>query len=192
MRRSVVIVVAVVICIASVGGVAFAQTGGSDRRGDTGRDREAFRFFGHLAAETVVPAVGGPPPAPSAWAPAVGDVGIRRDDLFALDPHTNGPTGEPVGTVDMDCTYVRIDLDAFELDLLCSGVVTLPRGMITLQTRLGLSSDSGLDQVFAITGGSGSYDDAGGHLVIHELSHAGDEAIYEFQLLHLTRHGRRP
>ena len=189
MRRLVLSLIPTLLLAALFGGAALAQAGGSDPEGDTPGRPDVFRYYSRTAAEAFVPAIGGPPPEDEETPPSVGDVTITRDDLFALDPATNGPTGEAVGTLDAQCTFVRVDLEAFSADLLCTGVVTLPRGMITLQTKLSFSEESGPEFVVPITGGSGAYADAGGRLVVHGVDEDGDEggaAIFEFRLLHLA------
>lgn len=189
MRRLTLLALAVLVAALSVGGVALAQSPGSDPEGDTPGTPDVFHYYAmpNEEAETFVPAVGGPAPDDEETPPAVGDVVIFEDQLFALDPDTNGPTGDQVGTVNVICTFVGVDVEVFSADLLCDGVVSLPRGMITLHTKVSFAEDAAPEIVVPITGGSGAYADAGGRLVIHQL---GDEdegdAIYEFRLLHLA------
>lgn len=183
MRRLALVVLAVLVSAASIGGVAFAQAGGSDPEGDTPGRPDVFFLYAQAGPDVVIPAIGGPPPGDE-FEPTVGDVNIFRDDLFALDPATDGPTGDQIGTADIHCTFTRVDFEAFSVDLLCSGVVTLPRGMITLQTLVTFSEESPAEVVVPITGGSGAYADAGGRLVVHELE--DDDAIFEFRLVHLA------
>jgi hypothetical protein len=139
-------------------------------------------------AAHLIPAVGGPPPASEEeWVPAVGDVSILRDDLYALDPATNGPTGDQLGTNTIHCTVVHADLEAFALDLLCRGVITLPRGTMTWEGKVAFSDEAERAFAVAITGGTGLYADAGGRAIINESDdeESGD-TIYEVRLLHLA------
>ncbi|MGW1587992.1 allene oxide cyclase barrel-like domain-containing protein [Streptomyces sp. NPDC002386] len=82
--------------------------------------------------------------------PSLGDQLITAEDLYQ--------DGKKVGDHAVVCTYVHIGPDALQ----CLGTFALPRGQITGQALLHLPSHSPVD--VAVTGGSGTYNGAGGYV----------------------------
>jgi len=188
MRRLALFVLPALVAGSLLGGVALAQAGGgSDPEGDTPGRPDVFFLFAdpNEDAEVVVPAAGGPPPEDPMASAAVGDVFINQDDLFALDPDTNGPTGDQLGVNNIHCTLVTL-VERVSVDLLCYGVITLPRGAITWQAKLTFAEADPGEFVVPITGGSGLYADAGGRIIAREADDGSGNLTYEVRLLHLA------
>ena len=86
--------------------------------------------------------------------------------------------GKRVGTSDIQCTVVRLQLPKFSAQ--CFNTTTLPGGQITAQ---GIVTSDELEQVpfkQAVTGGTGAYKGVTGQLTIDE---AGDKpAEFTFEL----------
>jgi hypothetical protein len=81
---------------------------------------------------------------------SLGDQLVIAEDLYR--------NGKKIGDHAVVCTYVHTGPDALQ----CLGTFALPQGQITGQALLHLPSHSAVD--VAITGGSGAYSGAGGHV----------------------------
>ncbi|WP_406434382.1 allene oxide cyclase barrel-like domain-containing protein [Streptomyces sp. NBC_01589] len=81
---------------------------------------------------------------------SLGDQLVIAEDLYQ--------NGKKVGDHSVVCTYVHTGPDALQ----CLGTFSLPQGQITGQALLHLPAASAVD--VAITGGSGAYSAAGGHV----------------------------
>jgi hypothetical protein len=81
---------------------------------------------------------------------SLGDQLVIAEDLYQ--------NGKKVGDHSVVCTYVHTGPDALQ----CLGTFSLPQGQITGQALLHLPAASAVD--VAITGGSGAYSGAGGHV----------------------------
>jgi hypothetical protein len=80
-----------------------------------------------------------------------GDQFTQADALFM--------NGKRVGSDGFACTLTRVTGDFFQTQ--CLLTLRLPKGQITAQT---LNSSTAKTFVFAITGGTGAYRDAGGYI----------------------------
>ncbi|MFI6494008.1 hypothetical protein [Streptomyces sp. NPDC050564] len=81
---------------------------------------------------------------------SLGDQLVIAEDLYQ--------NGTKLGDHSVVCTYVHTSPDALQ----CLGTFSLPQGQITGQALLHLPAASAVD--VAITGGSGAYSAAGGHV----------------------------
>ncbi|RFC78218.1 hypothetical protein [Streptomyces sp. AcE210] len=99
---------------------------------------------------------------------SLGDELVIAEDLYQ--------NGKKVGDHAVVCTYVHIGPDSLQ----CLGTFALPQGQITGQALLHLPSHSAVD--VAITGGSGSYNGAGGY--VHTVPAGTTERHLTF---HITR-----
>lgn len=99
---------------------------------------------------------------------SLGDELVIAEDLYQ--------NGKKVGDHAVVCTYVQIGPDALQ----CLGTFALPQGQITGQALLHLPAPSAVD--VAITGGSGTYNDAGGY--VHTVPAGTTERHLTF---HFTR-----
>lgn len=94
---------------------------------------------------------------------SLGDSQILTEDVYRA--------GKRVGTSDIDCTIVRLDLAAHTFETQCLNTTTLPGGQITAQ---GIVRSDQIEQspfTQAVTGGTGVYRGVGGQLTVDE---AGD------------------
>lgn len=102
--------------------------------------------------------------------PSLGDQQILTEDVYR--------NGKRVGTSDIQCTVVRVQLPKFEAQ--CLNTTSLPGGQITAQ---GIVTSDQIEQapfVQAVTGGTGVYEGVGGELTVDE---AGDKpAEFRFEL----------
>jgi hypothetical protein len=95
--------------------------------------------------------------------PKLGDVSVITEDAYR--------DGKKVGTSDLTCTMVRLDLPKHFFAAQCFNTTVLPEGQITTQ---GYVTSDQIEQVpfeQAITGGTGAYRAARGVLTVDE---AGD------------------
>ena len=93
--------------------------------------------------------------------PSLGDQQVLTEDVYR--------DGKRVGTSDIQCTIVRVQLPKFAVQ--CFNTTSLPEGQITAQ---GVVTSDQLEQVpfaQAVTGGTGAYKGARGELTVDE---AGD------------------
>jgi hypothetical protein len=102
--------------------------------------------------------------------PSLGDQQVMTEDVYR--------GGKRVGTSDIDCTVVRVQLPKFAVQ--CFNTTSLPGGQITAQ---GIVTSEQLEQVpfqQAVTGGTGAYEGVRGQLTVDE---AGDKpAALTFEL----------
>jgi hypothetical protein len=102
--------------------------------------------------------------------PSLGDMNVITEDVYRK--------GKRVGTSDIACTVVRIQMPKFAAQ--CFNTTTLPGGQITAQ---GIVTSDQIEQapfVQAVTGGTGAYAGAEGELTVDE---AGDgPATLTFEL----------
>jgi hypothetical protein len=102
--------------------------------------------------------------------PSLGDMNVITEDVYK--------NGKRVGTSDIQCTIVRLQMPKFEAQ--CFNTTTLPGGQITAQ---GIVTSDQLEKVpfdQAITGGTGVYKGVAGQLTVDE---AGDKpAVFTFDL----------
>ena len=95
--------------------------------------------------------------------PKLGDSNVITEDVYRY--------GKQVGTSDLQCTVVRVDLAKHFFAGQCFNTTVLPEGQITAQ---GYVTSNELEKVpfkQAITGGTGAYKGVGGQLTVDE---AGD------------------
>ena len=185
MRRLTLIpILAVVVTGATLAGNALTD----DHSSEASNRPQVLRLYSvaNLDAEVYVRANGAPPPTSSDDVAAAGDVTILEDQLFALQPRTNQPTGDRLGTSNGQCTFVAVDEPSFaqlRADALCSGVISLPAGAITIEGFVTIDFARTARDVFAITGGTGAYVGVTGTAIVTGLpSNADTEAaIYELQ-----------
>jgi hypothetical protein len=105
--------------------------------------------------------------------PKLGETNVITEDVYRY--------GKKVGTSDLTCTVVRVDLPQHLVAVECFNTTVLPEGQITAQ---GYVTSNELEKVpfkQAITGGTGAYRSARGELTVDE---AGDgPAHLTFDLL---------
>ena len=94
--------------------------------------------------------------------PSLGDMNVITEDVYK--------NGKRVGTSDITCTVVRIQMPKFAVE--CFNTTTLPGGQITAQGIVTSDQIEKLPFVQAITGGTGAYAGVGGELTVDE---AGDK-----------------
>jgi len=95
--------------------------------------------------------------------PKLGDTNVITEDVYRY--------GKKVGTSDLQCTIVRVDLAKHFFAAQCFNTTVLPDGQITAQ---GYVTSDEIEQVpfkQAVTGGTGAYRNARGELTVDE---AGD------------------
>ena len=182
-RRALNAAAALAIGGATLGGIGTAAASGDDTKSTVLRLYAVANFD----AEAYIRANGAPPPTSSDDAAAVGDVTILEDDLFAIKPRTNEPTGEQLGTIRGQCTFISIThpgFDALNADALCTGVLTLPRGTLVVDGIQPIDFTKPAHDVFAITGGTGDYANAHGTVTVNGLPTQDDTeaAAYEIRL----------
>ena len=102
--------------------------------------------------------------------PSLGDMNVITEDVYK--------NGKRVGTSDISCTVVRIQMPKFAAE--CFNTTRLADGQITAQ---GIVTSDELEKVpfvQAITGGTGAYKGVTGELTVDE---AGDKpAVFTFDL----------
>jgi allene oxide cyclase-like protein len=117
-------------------------------------DRQVFTITTKTIAET---------PHDMTKPPKLGDTSVITEDVYRA--------GKKVGTSDLQCTLVRIDLPKQFFAAQCFNTTVLPEGQITAQ---GYVTSNELEKVpfkQAVTGGTGAYKGARGELTVDE---AGD------------------
>jgi hypothetical protein len=97
------------------------------------------------------------------------DVGAKGDTLgdYFVFTHKLRRRGEHVGHVSGQCTIVSVA--RVESEPQCVVTASLPGGLITAQTLIGPHGATG-DIVQAITGGSGTFTGAEGHILIQGVT----------------------
>jgi hypothetical protein len=104
--------------------------------------------------------------------PSLGDSNVITEDVYR--------GGKRVGTSDITCTIVRLDLPAHFFRVQCLNTLSLPGGQITSQ---GIVTSDEIEKVpfrQAVTGGTGAYEGVRGEQTVDE---AGDgPAHFTFEL----------
>ena len=95
--------------------------------------------------------------------PSLGDGNVITEDAYR--------DGEKVGTSDLSCTVVRLDLVKHFFAAQCLSTTVLPGGQITTQGYVTSDEIEKVPFKQAITGGTGAYAGARGELTVDE---AGD------------------
>jgi hypothetical protein len=95
--------------------------------------------------------------------PQLGDTNIITEDVYRY--------GKKVGTSDLQCTVVRVDLAKHFFAAQCFNTTVLPEGQITAQGYVTSNEIEKVPFKQAITGGTGTYRNARGELTVDE---AGD------------------
>ena len=95
--------------------------------------------------------------------PSLGDVSVITEDAYR--------DGKKVGTSDLSCTIVRLDLPKHFFGAQCFNTTVLPEGQITSQGYVTSDEVEKVPFKQAITGGTGAYRAARGELTVDE---AGD------------------
>jgi len=106
-------------------------------------------------------------PVDKTKAPKLGDVSVITEDVYA--------GGKKVGTSDLTCTLVRLDLAQHFFAAECFNTTVLPGGQITAQGYVTSDQIEKVPFKQAITGGTGAYIGAKGELTVDE---AGDGPAY--------------
>ena len=95
--------------------------------------------------------------------PKLGDSNVITEDVYR--------NGKKVGTSDLQCTMVRLDLAKHFFAAQCFNTTVLPDGQITAQGYVTSNEIEKVPFKQAITGGTGAYRNARGELTVDE---AGD------------------
>ena len=95
--------------------------------------------------------------------PELGDTNVITEDVYRY--------GKKVGTSDLQCTLVRIDLPKHFFAAQCFNTTVLPEGQITAQGYVTSNEIEKVPFKQAVTGGTGAYRNARGELTVDE---AGD------------------
>jgi hypothetical protein len=101
--------------------------------------------------------------------PSLGDINVITEDVYR--------NGKRVGTSDITCTVVRIQMPKFAAE--CFNTTTLPGGQITAQ---GIVTSDQIEQApfeQAVTGGTGAYEGVGGVLTVDEAGDKPAELTFE-------------
>ena len=93
--------------------------------------------------------------------PKLGDSNVITEDVYRY--------GKKVGTSDLQCTVVRVNLPKFAAQ--CFNTTVLPEGQITAQGYVTSDQVERVPFKQAVTGGTGAYKGARGELTVDE---AGD------------------
>ena len=93
--------------------------------------------------------------------PKLGDSNVITEDVYRY--------GKKVGTSDLQCTVVRVNLPKFAAQ--CFNTTVLPEGQITAQGYVTSDQIEKVPFKQAVTGGTGAYKGARGELTVDE---AGD------------------
>jgi hypothetical protein len=139
---------ALALAVAGAGTTAYANGGGHQPAVKTIRLVEA-----HPDADPSFVDVG-------AKGPSVGDVAIVKDGL-------NREDGTHAGDFDQVCTLVALADSPLSSTYECSGTLSLPGGTITMQ---GSFVPLELDQLAAVSGGTGAYRTARGDIRIQAVA----------------------
>ena len=95
--------------------------------------------------------------------PKLGDTNVITEDVYRY--------GKKIGTSDLQCTIVRLDLAKHFFAAQCFNTTVLPGGQITAQGYVTSNEIEKVPFKQAITGGTGAYRNARGELTVDE---AGD------------------
>jgi hypothetical protein len=147
-KLSIAAVVAVIIALAGVTLASADNGGSSDFTLYSLTDQEAF-----IDEEPT----GGD-------APTLGDQNVFSDVL------SKERGGEQIGTTHVVCTVTRVESP--EVTSLCAATASLPGGQLTIEgvVTFDVTLPGGGTFDLAVTGGTGDYEGAGGHITVEELS----------------------
>jgi hypothetical protein len=101
--------------------------------------------------------------------PSVGDQQIITEDVYR--------NGKRVGTSDIDCTVVRVQMPKFAVQ--CLNTTSLPGGQITAQGIVTSDQFEQVPFVQAVTGGTGAYEGVRGELHVDEVGDKPAELTFE-------------
>jgi hypothetical protein len=165
--RTKLAIAAVLAVVFAVAGVTIASADSKGSRHDDDHAR-VIKLFSRTADEARAQFVDVPPLQHSDTdPPTLGDHFVFSDDLFDHEG------GTKVGIDGAVCTVVRLDplSGPTEAVLQCQATISLADGQITVQ-GLFTTPLSGVAEPFdlAVTGGTGAYEGAEGHLTVEELS----------------------
>jgi hypothetical protein len=103
--------------------------------------------------------------------PSLGDSNVITEDVHR--------DGKRVGTSDITCTIVRLDLPAHFFRVQCLNTLSLPGGQITSQ---GIVTSDEIEKVpfrQAVTGGTGAYEGVRGQQTVDEAGDGPAHFTYE-------------
>jgi hypothetical protein len=155
------------ITIAAILAVLFAVAGvtlaSADSNGSRDDHAQVINLFAVTAQFAFIDA------DKSGDAPTLGDEFVFSDDLF------DHQGGTKIGTDGVVCTIVRLEPQDKPTDavLQCQATISLAGGQITVQ---GLFTTPTAENQFpppfdlAVTGGTGAYEGASGHITVQELN----------------------
>ena len=92
--------------------------------------------------------------------PKLGDTNVITEDVYRY--------GKKVGTSDLQCTIVRLDLAQHFFAAQCLNTTVLPGGQITAQGYVTSDEIEKVPFKQAITGGTGAYEGVSGQLTIDD------------------------
>jgi hypothetical protein len=101
--------------------------------------------------------------------PSLGDMNVITEDVYR--------NGKRVGTSDIQCTMVRVELPKFAVQ--CFNTTSLPGGQITAQGIVTSDQIEKVPFVQAVTGGTGAYTGVGGELTVDEAGDGPAELTFE-------------
>jgi hypothetical protein len=101
--------------------------------------------------------------------PSLGDMNVITEDVYRH--------GKRVGTSDISCTVVRIQMPKFSVE--CFNTTTLPGGQIAAQGIVTSDQIEKVPFVQAVTGGTGVYAGIGGELTVDEAGDGPAELTFE-------------
>jgi hypothetical protein len=101
--------------------------------------------------------------------PSLGDMNVITEDVYR--------NGKRVGTSDIQCTMVRVELPKFAVQ--CFNTTSLPGGQITAQGIVTSDQIEKVPFVQAVTGGTGAYKGVGGELTVDEAGDGPAELTFE-------------
>jgi hypothetical protein len=155
-KLSIAVVVAALLAVAGVT-LASAASGGSPND-HAGR---VIKLFSVLDQEAILNL-----DKSDGTAPTVGD-----QDVFS-DKISDRQGGPPIGTDGGVCSIVNVDAQAGSAVAHCAATLSLPGGQIAGQGLVTVAAGNALPEPFdlPITGGTGDYEGAGGHLTVQETS----------------------
>jgi hypothetical protein len=151
---------AILAVLFTVAGVTLASADSSGTRDDNGQAIELFSVTAQFAFIDTDRSGDGP---------TLGDEFVFADDLF------DHKGGKKVGTDGVVCTIVRLEPPnkPTEATLQCQATISLSGGQITVQGLFTTpTADNELPPPFdlAVTGGTGEFEGASGHITVEELT----------------------
>lgn len=129
-------------------------------------------------AAVVIPPPVVPPPPPGAPPPPPASVGIGEQIVFTDDIAFLTDPGNVIGHHSGFCTRVRGGTPGNTNRYQCEATFRLPGGQLTARGVVDLPRPAGQTDPFAISGGTGAYDNIRGEVRVTKISDT--EADYEF------------